>query len=40
MTTPLGAGADWLITGDKDLLALAESYPILTPVAFVSRFMP
>ncbi len=29
--------ADYLITGDKDLLALAESYPILTPAAFWER---
>ncbi|MBI4754480.1 MAG: putative toxin-antitoxin system toxin component, PIN family [Betaproteobacteria bacterium] len=28
------AGADYLITGDKDLLALAERFPILTPAAF------
>jgi putative PIN family toxin of toxin-antitoxin system len=26
--------ADYLITGDKDLLALAEQYPILTPAEF------
>ncbi len=26
--------ADYLITGDKDLLALADKYPILTPAAF------
>lgn len=29
--------ADYLITGDKDLLALAERYPILTPAAFWAR---
>ncbi|WP_288093875.1 putative toxin-antitoxin system toxin component, PIN family [Thiomonas sp.] len=27
-------GAHYLITGDKELLALAERYPILTPAAF------
>jgi putative PIN family toxin of toxin-antitoxin system len=27
-------GADYLITGDKDLLALAARYPILTPAQF------
>lgn len=27
---------DYLITGDKDLLALAEHYPIITPAAFWS----
>lgn len=26
--------ADYLITGDKDLLALSESYSIVTPAAF------
>jgi len=31
------SGADCLITGDKDLLALAGSYPILTPAAFWER---
>lgn len=29
--------ADYLITGDKDLLALADRYPILTPSAFWAR---
>jgi len=28
---------DYLITGDKDLLALADRYPILTPAAFWAR---
>lgn len=28
------SGADYLITGDKDLLALAERYPIVAPSAF------
>jgi putative PIN family toxin of toxin-antitoxin system len=31
------AAADYLVTGDKDLLALAEWYPIVTPVAFWER---
>jgi putative PIN family toxin of toxin-antitoxin system len=31
------SGADYLITGDKDLLALAEKYPIVTPAAFWQR---
>jgi uncharacterized protein len=26
--------ADYLITGDRDLLALSERYPIVTPAAF------
>ena len=29
--------ADYLITGDKDLLALSDRYPILTPAAFWAR---
>ena len=29
--------ADYLITGDKDLLALAEKYPIVTPAAFWAK---
>lgn len=28
------SGADYLITGDKDLLAMAERYPIVTPMKF------
>jgi len=28
------SGADYLITGDKDLLALAERFPIVTPAKF------
>jgi len=35
--TLIASGADYLITGDKDLLALAEKYPIVTPAAFWER---
>jgi putative PIN family toxin of toxin-antitoxin system len=35
--TSLASKADYLITGDKDLLALAEKYPIITPSAFWQR---
>jgi putative PIN family toxin of toxin-antitoxin system len=35
--TLLAAGADFLVTGDKDLLALSHKYPILTPAAFWQR---
>jgi uncharacterized protein len=35
--TLLAAKVDYLITGDKDLLALAERYPIVTPAAFWER---
>ncbi len=31
------AQADYLITGDKDLLALAARYPIVTPAEFWER---
>jgi putative PIN family toxin of toxin-antitoxin system len=31
------AKADYLITGDKDLLALTGRYPIVTPAAFWER---
>lgn len=34
----VGSGADFLVTGDKDLLALA-SYPILCTAQFEARFM-
>ena len=30
-------GAEYLITGDKDLLALAGHYPIVTPAEFWAR---
>jgi len=35
--TLLASKADYLITGDKDLLALAEKYPIVTPASFWER---
>jgi putative PIN family toxin of toxin-antitoxin system len=31
------ANADYLVTGDKDLLALAGLYPIVTPAVFWER---
>ena len=37
LRTLLTARADYLITGDKDLLALAGQYPILTPAQFWAR---
>ena len=36
----IASGADGLVTGDKDLLALASSYPILTPAEFCARHAP
>lgn len=35
--TLLAAGADALVTGDKDLLVLVSFYPILTPAEFCRR---
>jgi len=35
--TLVAAQADYLITGDKDLLALANRYAIVTPAAFWER---
>lgn len=32
-------GGDYLITGDKDLLVLADQFPILTPADFCCRHM-
>lgn len=37
LLTLLAAKADYLITGDKDLLALNARYPIITPGDFWSR---
>ena len=37
LATLLTANAGYLITGDKDLLALADRYPIVTPAAFWQR---
>jgi uncharacterized protein len=38
LATLLASGAQALVTGDKDLLALADRYPILTPAAFWQRY--
>ena len=37
LATLISAKADYLITGDKDLLALAARFPILTPAEFWAR---
>jgi putative PIN family toxin of toxin-antitoxin system len=37
LATLLAGEVDCLITGDNDLLALADRYPILTPAEFASR---
>ena len=36
----LGSGADFLVTGDKDLLVLAATWSILSPADFCARFNP
>ena len=36
----ISAAADFIVTGDKDLLALAGAYPILSPAEFEARFLP
>lgn len=37
LATLKAAQARYLITGDKDLLALAERYPIVSPADFWAR---
>ena len=37
LATLRASKADYLITGDRDLLALAEKYPIVTPATFLAR---
>ena len=40
LATFLAAGADRLVTGDKDLLLLAEPWAILSPADFCARHNP
>ncbi len=37
LATLLAGKAEFLITGDEDLLVLATDYPIVTPADFVRR---
>lgn len=37
LQTLVAARADYLITGDKDLLALADRYPVLSPADFWAK---
>ena len=39
LATLIATRADYLITGDKNLLALRKSHPIETPAEFVVRLM-
>jgi putative PIN family toxin of toxin-antitoxin system len=40
LATLVAAKADWRITGDAALLALADEYPIVTPAGFARRHLP
>ena len=37
LATLMASGADCLVTGDLDLLTLADTYPICTPADFTKR---
>jgi putative PIN family toxin of toxin-antitoxin system len=39
LATFVAGQAEWLVSGDEDLLVLADQYRILTPAAFVARFL-
>jgi len=39
LATFVAGGGDWLVTGDADLLALRDEFPILPPAVFVERFL-
>lgn len=39
LATFLAGEAEWLVSGDEDLLVLADQFPILSPTAFVARFL-
>ncbi len=40
LATLLASGAEALVTGDKDLLVLADRFAIVTPADFCARFLP
>jgi len=37
LATLLASRAEWLVSGDQDLLVLADRYPILSPLEFADR---
>jgi predicted nucleic acid-binding protein len=39
LATLVGAIANWLVTGDAALLALADRYPIVTPAIFAACYL-
>ena len=40
LATLVASGTDALVTGDKDLLALADRFAIVSPADFCARFLP
>jgi predicted nucleic acid-binding protein len=40
LATLIAAKADWLVTGDASLLALAARHLIVTPAEFAARHLP
>ena len=40
LATWVAGKADWLVTGDAALLALADRYPIVGPAVFAARHLP
>jgi len=39
LATFVAGEVEWLVSGDEDLLVLADQFPILSPTAFVARFL-
>ena len=39
LATLVAGQAEWLVSGDEDRLILADQFPILSPAAFVARFL-
>jgi uncharacterized protein len=39
LATLVASQAEWLVPGDEDLLVMADQFPILSPAAFVARFL-
>ncbi len=39
LATLVASQAEWLVSGDEDLLVMADQFPILSPAAFVARFL-
>jgi putative PIN family toxin of toxin-antitoxin system len=39
LATLIASGADWLVSGDSDLLNLQKKYNIITPENFVNKFI-